>query len=325
MDKSEKLGQLKECICKIEEDITMSCKNGCPDKETLMNRNILECLKYISELLDDTISESSSNTPQTRKRFFITDEQCKQLQITGNAMASEISDELNRVTKENGIKKFQAVWITDWLLDIGFLQKSADNKRFPTQCGKEIGITSKLKRRSDGSEYYLNLYSEKAQRFIYDNLETIITFHYSKKQKFKTEYKLLDYPVGKSIKDFVNENFTKCIIISVGSCNTYLENGSYHTIITYKGKNKFLHNNNIKTRSANKCILYGLKDAVNAIKQPTDVILLASTALGFRSHQSTNYNICREIIDILKEKDCTINITTCEGMGEELRKFIFSL
>lgn len=183
MDKSEKLGQLKECICKIEEDITMSCKNGCPDKETLMNRNILECLKYISELLDDTIYESSSNTPQTRKRFFITDEQREQLQITPNAKVTDIANELNRVTQNNNTSKITTTWITEWLISVGILEINELSQRVPTQTGREIGITSQLMQISYSKVQLVNYYPKNVQEFIYNNIKSIIDFHYSNPTK----------------------------------------------------------------------------------------------------------------------------------------------
>lgn len=319
MDNSEKLSQIKECIYKIEEDVILSCRNGCPDKETLIHHNILECLKCISGLLEDIVSNENSTG---NRRFFITDEQCKQIQIISQQKISEIADELNRVTQGNNVKKLQAVWITDWLLDIGMLQKNATNNRIATQSGKIKGIISQLKKSSDGRKYYLNYYSDKAQKFIYDHIDDILTFHYDHKNDFKTEYKLLEYPYGKPINKFISENSNKCIIISVGSCNCNISKGSYKVVLIYNDDNRFLYKDNIKTRSANQCILHGLKDAVHMIKIPTDVILLTSTTLGFKSPQSTNYSVCRDIIDILNEKDCTVNITHCNGMGEELRNYV---
>ncbi len=180
MDKYEKFSFLKECIGKIEEDITISNRKGFADKETVMNRNILECLKYISEILEENITENLNKNSQRRKRFFITAEQRKQLKIMPNAMISEIANELNRVTAENNIKKIQAVWITNWLISIGILEINNFEKRVPTKDGKSIGITTQLKNRFDGTVYYQNYYSAEAQIFIYDNIDNIIAFHYSK-------------------------------------------------------------------------------------------------------------------------------------------------
>ena len=178
MDKSDKINQIKEYISKIEEDLILSEKNDCYTKETLMTKNILECLKLFSEIIEDKNSNSN-------KDFFISKEQLKQIEINGQKKISDIANELNKVTQVNNVKKLQAVWITDWLLDIGMLQKNAENNRIATQSGRMKGITSELKRSADGREYYLNYYSEKAQKFINDNMDNILKFHYDKKKGFQ--------------------------------------------------------------------------------------------------------------------------------------------
>lgn len=76
MDKHEKMNQIKEYISRIEEDLNTSVRS---DIETITNKNILQCMKYISELLEETISKN-----QEEENFFITDEQCKQLCIYDN-------------------------------------------------------------------------------------------------------------------------------------------------------------------------------------------------------------------------------------------------
>lgn len=214
MDKREKMNQIKEYISRIEEDLNTSVRS---DRETITNKNILQCMKYISELLEETINESSSKISQSGKRFFITEEQRLQLQIIPNAMVSEIANELNRVTAENNVKKIQATWITNWLISVGFLEINTSGKRVSTNDGKSIGITSQLKNRLDGTEYYQNYYSEKAQEFIYDNIDSIISFHYNSKQKsskvksqksfFITEEQRSQLKINgiKIIKDIVNE------------------------------------------------------------------------------------------------------------------------
>ncbi|WP_072947832.1 hypothetical protein [Ruminococcus flavefaciens] len=60
--------------------------------------------------------------------------------------------------------------------------KNADGCRVATTAGGDIGITSHMKTRANGEEYYLNLYSPQVQSFIFDNLKAIIAFHYEDKQ-----------------------------------------------------------------------------------------------------------------------------------------------
>lgn len=320
MDKYEKLTQIKECIDRIEEDVKSSCGNGCPDKETLMNQNILECLKCISEILEETVKDSDRTSPD-KKRFFITDEQREQLNIKEKAKISEITNELNKSAVGNNSKKINAVWITDWLLKINMLKKDAKNNRVPTQKGTDIGIVSEQRISQEEKIYYVNLYSEKAQKFIYDNIESIVNFHYNENQ-YNHDFEIISYPENMSLHKFISENKEKNIIImSVGSCNTTLEEGSYKTVLIYQKAHKVLQGSVI-TRSANKCILCGIKEATKAIKKPSDVIIISPTPLGFGYLKSANHDICEEIIDILTDKKCNIKIMTCEGMGYEIRNYI---
>ena len=58
------------------------------------------------------------------------------------------------------------------------LCRNSEGARVAASAGEEMGISSYLKNRASGEEYYLNLYSVQAQTFIYDNLRAIIEFHY---------------------------------------------------------------------------------------------------------------------------------------------------
>ena len=58
--------------------------------------------------------------------------------------------------------------------------QNAEGRRVATSEGEDIGISSKLKTRANGEEYYLNLYSVQAQSFIFDNLRAIIDHHYER-------------------------------------------------------------------------------------------------------------------------------------------------
>lgn len=176
MNKYEKLNQIKECISKIEEDLTLSYNNDYPDKEAIMTKNILECLKNISGLIEDIIDEPSMNN---KKAFFITNEQADEIILKENATIGNITDEINRVTETNNTSKITTTWITDWLLEMYILQKDAENNRISTRLGNETGITTVTITKDNGSIYFQNRYSAKAQKFIYDNIENIIDSHYN--------------------------------------------------------------------------------------------------------------------------------------------------
>ncbi|MDE5558883.1 MAG: hypothetical protein K2J32_14550, partial [Ruminococcus sp.] len=189
MNKTEKLNQVKEYIAKIEEDISIS---DIDDKQTLMNKNIAECLKYISEILEESINENSVKTLQSGNRFFITEEQTYELTAKGNARIGEIADELNRVTEINNTAKITTTWITDWLISVGILEINNFGQRVPTKSGNEMGITSQSIQISYNKVQIVNYYSLDVQKYIYNNINNIINFHYNYKSKqTKTQLKNL--------------------------------------------------------------------------------------------------------------------------------------
>lgn len=180
MDKYEKLSNIKEYISKIEEDVLSSCKKEYCDKDTLMTKNILECLKAVSGLLEDIVSEKN---PTSNNRFFITEEQQDELRIISNATVTNIANEINRVTENNNTSKITSTWITDWLISVNILEINNSGERIPTKTGKDMGITSKLMQVSYNRMQNINYYPKEMQMFIYDNIESIINFHYNCKPK----------------------------------------------------------------------------------------------------------------------------------------------
>lgn len=211
-------------------------------QEYPINYYSLTMQKYIYENIDNIISfhydyKTKKNKEKSKNSFFITEEQRKQLQIKENAIVSEITNELNRVTAENNVKKVQATWITEWLLDVGMLQKNDENKRLATQAGNEIGITSEQNISLDGRTYMINFYSENAQKYIYDNINNIISFHNTKRNM--NTFQDIPYPKNMHINKFIAENKKENIIImSVGNCNSNREEGSYKVVLIYQNNHK---------------------------------------------------------------------------------------
>ena len=83
-------------------------------------------------------------------------------------------------------KKFAAKWVTEYFVSIGQLYIDDDSKR-ATEAGAELGIISEKRRSSyTHREYWVNAYSPEAQRFIIDNIESIVAFAKSPQYKQQT-------------------------------------------------------------------------------------------------------------------------------------------
>ncbi len=152
------------------------------ENDIVRDSRIISCLDIAVEALERKIEELCDNQDSDknceRKGFFITASQASQLVLCDNGcQVSDIAKEINRVTADNGSKIMQAKWINDWLESIGMLFRNGNGNRFATIDGNNLGITTEVRQSSNGKESYTNLFSTQAQKFIYDNIETIAAQH----------------------------------------------------------------------------------------------------------------------------------------------------
>lgn len=293
------------------------------DANTLQNEQVIACFQFVSDVLARSIYEAENSVKHSKSDFFITEQQCAELNIYPyNCKVSEIANEINRVTENNRTKKLSAAWINDWLESKGYLCKSDLRSRIATDKGKQLGISSEYRKQDNGNEYYINFFTEQAQRFIYDHISDIIAYRHEQYSQIAEKIQSVEYPHELSVREFIRRNPDKCFILSIGSCDSVSKVGSYIAVLLYKGRSRVLKKTNIPTNSANKCILTGIIDAASAIKLPIDVIILSSTPLGFHTPKSKNYRFCQEIYRILTEKECSIAESVCQGKGYELNSFV---
>lgn len=295
------------------------------DEDTLHNEQIISCFRFISDILARDIYEAE-NAIKNSNEFFITDEQIAALTTYSyNCKVSELAAEINRVTEENETKNLAAKWINDWLEAEGYLCPSDLKSRIATEKGKQLGISSEYRQRDNGSQYYINFYTEQAQAFVFQHINDIIAFRNAKRSRDEVKIQTIDFPSDLSVKEFIRRQHDKCFIMSIGSCDSVAGVGSYIAVLHYNGKSKVLKKSNIPTRSANKCILTGIIDAASSIKTSTDVIILSSTPLGFNTPQSKNHKFCKELYNILSEKNCNVFAAVCQGKGYELNSLVKSI
>lgn len=186
MNEINKLKRAKLYMDKLSNGIDPNSGMRVHEDDIVRDSRVIACFEYISRVLQWEI-EAFENKPvksekRSQQRVYITDEQFTELQLNyGECRVSDITKEINRVIADNCTKKMQAAWINDWLESIGMICRNENGRRMATSAGKDLGITSHLQIRSQGEEYYLNLYSVQAQSFIYDNLNAIISYHYEGK------------------------------------------------------------------------------------------------------------------------------------------------
>lgn len=153
------------------------------EDEIVRDDRVIACLEYISEILDINIKKWDSETViqgREEQLVFITEEQKTQLRINvGACNTGSLVNEINRVISQNGTKKITGIWINDWLESVGLLARNGFGNRIASSSGREIGITSELKNGTNYGGYYVNMFSTGAQGFVYENIDTIIDYHYN--------------------------------------------------------------------------------------------------------------------------------------------------
>ena len=188
MSEKDKLKRAKLYMDKLSCGIDPNSGMRVKEDDIVRDSRVIACFEYISSVLGRQIEVSEAaeiSLPDSVKKTakaatYITDEQFSQLRLkSGQCRVSDIAAEINRVIEPNNSKKLQPAWITNWLESIGMITKDSQGRRCASAEGESIGITSHLRKSADGREYILNLYSEQAQTFIFDNLRVVIEKHYS--------------------------------------------------------------------------------------------------------------------------------------------------
>lgn len=192
MTELDTMKRAEEYIRKMANGINPITGEPAADDDMVNNVRITRCLYYVSDILrrvidNDGVIKKKTGGSGKKADFFITDEQLAKLtEFDRPAFVKELADKINAVTEANNCKKFAAKWVTEFFVSIGFLVVDNDSKR-ATEEGANLGIISE-KRRSDITlkEYWVNAYTPEAQRFIFDNIDSIVEFAKSPQYKQQT-------------------------------------------------------------------------------------------------------------------------------------------
>lgn len=116
----------------------------------------------------------------------------------------------------------------------------------------------------------------------------------------------------------------KVTISSVGSCDAATRLGCYEVLMEYNGKHKYLKCDLANT-TANRCIIQGLIDGVQNLRESCEVTIVAATQLGlsaFPKLKGPNADILRVLVAALEARNCTFAFHVVGGQGDELRNRI---
>lgn len=192
MTELDTMKRAEEYIRKMADGINPLTGEPAADDDMVNNVRITRCLYYVSDILRQVIDNNGvmkkkSGGSGKKADFFITDEQLAELtEFDRPVFMKELADRINEVTEVNNCKKFAAKWVAEFFVSIGFLVVENDSKR-ATEEGANFGILSE-KRQSVYTlrEYWVNAYTPAAQRFIIDNIDSIVEFAKSPQYKQQT-------------------------------------------------------------------------------------------------------------------------------------------
>ena len=109
----------------------------------------------------------------------MTREQIERFEYSESGLSiTEIVRRFNALIDSTYMKELKTKQLTEWLVSVGMLQNIVVNnktRRRPTPQGESIGITIE-ERMGQYGVYEGVFYSNKAQHFIVDNIETVIAF-----------------------------------------------------------------------------------------------------------------------------------------------------
>lgn len=182
MKKYDDILHVKNYIDQLANGINPITGSSTENDTILSNSRIRKCFLDTSEILDLVLSYGGNLSKKSKNKkydFFLSDEEKSKVEITKESInISTLTDTINEVIDTNYMKKLRASVITAWLQKEGYLKvvENEDGKMFKvvTEKADSIGIFSEPKVSKFGSKYEVNLYTERAQLFIIENIDKIL-------------------------------------------------------------------------------------------------------------------------------------------------------
>lgn len=146
------------------------------------NREILNKISIILEYLIK-VGMVPAVDKRVKFNFYLSEKQKQTIEISEDPVSiSEFIFNINEIIDTSNMKKLPATAVTKWLAHIGYLKTTTTEKgmifKTLTEKASELELICVEKTNQYGNKYSVNLYPPKAQKFIVDNLDKIIDYHY---------------------------------------------------------------------------------------------------------------------------------------------------
>ena len=180
MTELETMQRAKMYMDKLAQGIDPITGQKVPEDSVLNNVRLARCFFYVSDVLEQVISNGGAIGGKTKLApFSLNAEQIAKVQISQEPIrVTQLVDRISEAAGDPGMKKLKTTVITDWLMEKGFLEKQTDpdgkSRRIPTRNGLMIGLSTQTRKGQYG-EYQAVFYNVEAQQFVLDNLGAMLS------------------------------------------------------------------------------------------------------------------------------------------------------
>lgn len=172
----EKIITAKVWIEKLANGINPLNDELVKDDDLINNVHISRCLFYVAELLGE-IKVKKTAERRGGKTFYLSSKDAANIQIsTPNGIANFVRLVNGNIPTD--MKQLPVSQVIKWLRNEGLLQEvskeDGHKTNLPTEKGNRLGIITEIQKNADGLEYQRVIYSIGAQRFLLNNIESIV-------------------------------------------------------------------------------------------------------------------------------------------------------
>lgn len=186
MTELETIARAKMYIDKLANGINPLDDTAVAENDIVNNVRISRCLFFVSDTLRRVLENGGVGvTSRVKKnKFKITAEELEKFEFSDRPIpVSEITKRINDIADTENSTKLSHNTITSWLSEIGMLKEmintAGKKSKRPTAEGAELGIFVKEVTSQNGT-FNVVFYNKSAQKFIVDNIPSVIENHSDK-------------------------------------------------------------------------------------------------------------------------------------------------
>lgn len=177
MTQLETMQRAKQYLDKLSRGIDPITDTPLERDDPLAAARLQKCFEYVSGILGQVIANGGRIVSHHTGKapFSIAEEALARVAVSETPIPIRaFTANINACIDTQAVRPLSPVTVTNWLVEEGYLKEitRAQNKRMrvASPLGQSIGITSEERVSRAGVPFLLNLYHEKAQRFLLAHL-----------------------------------------------------------------------------------------------------------------------------------------------------------